>query len=344
MNGMLTDAFAAGATRVFNKSSMAVMQNVVAAFAEAFCPAPFSSAPLETDHPLHAPRKPASPENNPILIPSCATGQTNIYVRSETTFFASHDDTEMIAAASEIFYESSLETISGIRSSLRGYSKAAETKSGAAHLSALYRKIHAVTGAAGVAHLETFSNFSACLEAYLRELLANPAAFQSSTLRTLAAAIDLMGDLFAMGSNFSCPLPAEPAALVVDDDPISRRAVTFGLDKARIKSTAVADARSALAEAARFPYEVIFLDVDLPQTNGFDLCGLIRQMPLYESVPVVFVTGLRDFQTRARSTACHASDFISKPLSFLELAVKSLTLLIKGRLLQPVAPPLSFVT
>lgn len=341
MNGMLADAFAAGATRVLNKSDAAVMQNVVAAFAEAFNP----KLPQTIPPAPKSPRAPASPENNPILIPSIATGQTNIYVRNETTFMpACGLDHEMLAEAAAIFFESAMETMAGLRRCLRGYSKEPETKAGLAHLNALYRKIHSVTGAAGFAGLETFANYCACFEAYLRELLANPAAFQTSTPKTLAAAIDLIGELFAQGPDFNFTLPTEPAALVVDDDAISRRAVTFGLDKARIKSIGAKSSRDALEEISRHPFELIFLDVDMPEINGFDLCGLIRQTPTYETTPIVFVTGLCDFQTRARSTACHAADFISKPLSFLELAVKSLTLLLKTRIEQPVAPPPLFVT
>lgn len=341
MNGMLADAFAAGATRVLNKSDAAVMQNVVAAFADAFNPTlPSSVAP---GFPRSA-RKPAPPENNPVLIPSIATGQTNIYLRDDTSFISSSRDHEMLAEAASIFFDSAPETMAGIRRCLRGYSREPETKSGAANLNALYRKIHSVTGSSGFAGLETFSNFCACLEAYLRELHANAGAFQSSTLRTLALAIDLLGELFTLGPDFACALPPDPVALVVDDDPISRRAVEFGLNKSRLKSTCVGSSRDALAEIAQHPYELIFLDVDMPEINGFDLVPLIRQTPLYDSTPIVFVTGLRDFQTRARSTACHASDFISKPLSFLELAVKALTLLIKGRIQHPAAPPPLFVT
>src|SRR2546426_5710002 len=56
-----------------------------------------------------------------------------------------------------------------------------------------------------------------------------------------------------------------------------------------------------------FPYttlfrsEVVFLDVQMPGMDGFELCSKIRETQLNRSTPVVFVTGMNDFQSRANS-------------------------------------------
>ena len=74
------------------------------------------------------------------------------------------------------------------------------------------------------------------------------------------------------------------------------------------------------------------LDVDLPGMNGFELCAKLRQLPAHKKTPVVFVTSQSDFESRANSTMSGGNDFIGKPFRFIELAVKALIYVLKGRL------------
>ena len=60
--------------------------------------------------------------------------------------------------------------------------------------------------------------------------------------------------------------------------------------------------------------------------NGFELCTKLRTLPAYKKTPVVFVTSLNDFESRANSTMSGGNDFIAKPFLFIELAVKALVL------------------
>jgi DNA-binding response OmpR family regulator len=52
---------------------------------------------------------------------------------------------------------------------------------------------------------------------------------------------------------------------------------------------------------------------------------------------VVFVTGLNDFESRANSTMSGGNDLIAKPFLFMELAVKALVYVLRGRLPAPAA-------
>lgn len=434
INGMMDDAVAAGASRVFNKSDPSTTQNIVAGFMDSFfpmrasqmraaaanpappqpetvvameppaaanggtmmfqraaapAPAP-QAAPVRNGRPaflaptprfgaiptpkgptlnangaagpMRAPQLPAAglrmnasappaevaeapavsrhqpgqtifmAKNSPLL-PAVSKTPGPIVPPVETTFVpVSGEIADMQHEFVNVFFESGPETMSGIRKSLRAYSKEPSTPAGQAQLNGFYRKVHSLTGAAGMAALESIGNFSACLEAFLRELLLNPVAFQPSTLRTLASAVDLLGVMFDQGPECHCPLPTEPVALVVDDDVLSRRAVTFGLEKARLKAFGTADPHHALDEMGKRFYELIILDVDMPDMDGFELCSRIRHMHDYTHVPVVFITGMTDFQTRAKSITSGGNDFISKPLCFMELAVKALTFVLKGRL------------
>jgi DNA-binding response OmpR family regulator len=63
--------------------------------------------------------------------------------------------------------------------------------------------------------------------------------------------------------------------------------------------------------------------------DGIALCEEMRAMQLHKRTPVIFVTGLTDFKTRARTVLSGGDDLITKPVLPLELVVKAITLLLK---------------
>jgi len=126
--------------------------------------------------------------------------------------------------------------------------------------------------------------------------------------------------------------------MVVDDEAISRRAVIYALEKANLKCTSVEDPKTALTMLSENQFNLIFLDVDMPGMSGFELCTKLRTLPGHARTPVVFVTGLTDFESRARSTLSGGNDLIAKPFLFMELAVKAMTHLLSNQLaIKPVA-------
>jgi DNA-binding response OmpR family regulator len=66
--------------------------------------------------------------------------------------------------------------------------------------------------------------------------------------------------------------------------------------------------------------------------NGFELCTRLRGFARNKNTPVVFVTGLTDFESRASSTMSGGNDLIAKPFLFMELAVKALVYILRARL------------
>jgi DNA-binding response OmpR family regulator len=70
----------------------------------------------------------------------------------------------------------------------------------------------------------------------------------------------------------------------------------------------------------------------MPGMNGYEVCTKLRAQANYKDTPVIFVTGLSDFQSRTRSTLSGANDLIAKPFVFVELSVKVLSYLLKATL------------
>jgi PleD family two-component response regulator len=176
------------------------------------------------------------------------------------------------------------------------------------------------------------AQFSDALEALLKELSDKPKNITASTLRTVASAIDFLGVLFEPGSFSYGPDTASARILVVDDEELSRRAVVHALEKAKLPSVNLEDPQAALRLLSENSYDLILLDVDMPGINGFELCAKLRALPAHKKTPVIFVTKLSDFETRANSTISGGNDLIAKPFLFMELAVKSMVYVLRGRL------------
>ena len=145
-------------------------------------------------------------------------------------------------------------------------------------------------------------------------------------------AIDVLCRMFKEAGRYECPMISRAMVLVVDEDVVSQRAMTLSLEKARLLAMCATDAASALDQIRQILFELIFLEAAIPNVDGFELCSTIRQIPGYEQTPIVFVTELTDFQSRARSVTSGANEFISKPLCRIEMTVKALTFVMKGRL------------
>jgi DNA-binding response OmpR family regulator len=231
-------------------------------------------------------------------------------------------------------------TLAGLRAELKGLAKAENEAARLKYLQEMYRRIRALTGNAGVAGLTLIAQMCDAFEVLLKELHDKPSQLNPSTLRTVANTVDFLAILFERGTAPDKQQLPPAKVLVVDDEAISRRAVTYALDKAKLKSTSIEDPRIAFNMLSEQKFDLVFLDVDMPEMNGFELCTKLRTLPAHKRTPVVFVTSLTDFESRANSTMSGGNDFIAKPFMFIELAVKALLYVLRPRLVAAPEPAL----
>ena len=150
------------------------------------------------------------------------------------------------------------------------------------------------------------------------------------SLRTLAAGFTRVREL--LERRCSGPALASLAALVVDDDLVSRRAMAQALHKVGIRVNACAGAAEALAMlAGDGAYALVLSDVLMGEVNGFQFAARVRADPRHRQLPIVFVTSLRDFDQVFSAGEAGLNDAIAKPFLVKELTVKALTLLAPRR-------------
>lgn len=199
----------------------------------------------------------------------------------------------------------------------------------------LHRRIHSLVGNAAIGGFPRVARLASALDALLREFQDRADSINASTQRTFTQAIDLLAQLFARAETTEedeIPM-GEEKILVVDDEVISRRVLGHSLEKAKLRPTAVDHPQAALKllEGGDFSFDLIFLDVEMPDMNGYELCKKIRAIPRHNRTPILFVTALSSFDNRAKSTLSGGDDFIGKPFSYIELAVKALVFVLRGR-------------
>jgi CheY-like chemotaxis protein len=203
----------------------------------------------------------------------------------------------------------------------------------------LLTNVESVKESAGSPQLRSVRVLASALHGLLKQLSTNATNISPSALRTAAAALDLLELL--RKETVSPELATNPAVriLAVDDDPISRRAISIALKKTFNGPDLAPGGADALQLVRQQPYDLIFLDVEMPGMDGFELCSKIHETGLNRKTPVVFVTSHCDFGSRAKSALVGAHDLIGKPFLAFEITVKALTLVLRARLEAHCAKP-----
>lgn len=170
------------------------------------------------------------------------------------------------------------------------------------------------------------------LAGLLKQLSESKTEFDTSILRTTASALNLLEELCSPGVDSQLANRTPVQLLGVDDDAVCLAALSRALTKAFDAPDTAREGETALALAKEKKYDAIFLDIEMPGMDGFELCSKILQTPLNQTTPIIFVTSHGDFESRAKSTRAGALSLIAKPYLSFEITVKALTLTLRGRI------------
>jgi len=113
-----------------------------------------------------------------------------------------------------------------------------------------------------------------------------------------------------------------PCVLVVEDEEAIRELVCFHLELAAYECVTAADGKSALHLAQEKPFDLIILDLVLPQLDGITLCEAIRRSGPNREVPILIVTARREESDKILGLEIGGDDYVTKPFSFRELVAR----------------------
>ena len=116
--------------------------------------------------------------------------------------------------------------------------------------------------------------------------------------------------------------------LIVEDEPEMAQLLDKGLREEQIETSFARDGRAALEKSSQIPFDVILLDVMLPQVDGLEVARRLRQRQ--QDTPVLMLTARDSVPDIIRGLNAGADDYLTKPFSFLELLARIRALARRG--------------
>ena len=115
--------------------------------------------------------------------------------------------------------------------------------------------------------------------------------------------------------------------LLVEDEPHIADPLTLTLNKEGLDPTRVGTISDAREAYKNNTFDLIILDVKLPDGLGFDFCEEIRRNG--DSIPIIFLTSLSDEVDEVRGLSIGADDYVKKPFSAIALSMRIKKILVK---------------
>jgi len=115
--------------------------------------------------------------------------------------------------------------------------------------------------------------------------------------------------------------------LLVEDEPHIAEPLILALNKEGLDPTRVGTISDAREAYKNNTFDLIILDVKLPDGLGFDFCEEIRRNG--DSIPIIFLTSLSDEVDEVRGLSIGADDYVKKPFSAIALSMRIKKILVK---------------
>lgn len=108
--------------------------------------------------------------------------------------------------------------------------------------------------------------------------------------------------------------------LLVEDDGRVASFIKKGLEENLYTVTRVENGAGAIYEATTQEYEVVILDIMLPDMDGFEVCTTLRKRK--NTVPIIMLSALDAPEEKIKGLQCGADDYLAKPFLFEELLAR----------------------
>ena len=107
--------------------------------------------------------------------------------------------------------------------------------------------------------------------------------------------------------------------LIVDDVPDNLAVLHDALDESGYTVLVATGGEAALARAAQALPDIVLLDLEMPELDGFAVCQRLKEDERTALIPITILTGLDDREHRTRGIESGADDFLTKPVNMAAL-------------------------
>ncbi len=110
--------------------------------------------------------------------------------------------------------------------------------------------------------------------------------------------------------------------LVVDDTPENLQVLTQMLQQRGFTARPVPNGKLALLAAQTEAPDLILLDINMPEMDGYAVCAAFKSDKNLQDVPVIFISGMNDTLDKVRAFQAGGVDYITKPFHFEEVQAR----------------------
>ncbi len=107
--------------------------------------------------------------------------------------------------------------------------------------------------------------------------------------------------------------------MIVDDNPANLKLLEEMLVREGHEVRSFPRGRLALAAARKSPPDLMLLDINMPEMNGYEVCKGLKSEPTLSQIPVIFLSALDGTGDKVKAFESGAADYISKPFQFEEV-------------------------
>ncbi len=110
--------------------------------------------------------------------------------------------------------------------------------------------------------------------------------------------------------------------LIADDNENIREAITYLLEDEGYQLKLAKDGNETLKKAKEFHPDILFLDIMMPEMNGYDVCRTLKSDPDLKDIYVIMLTAKGQVAEQERGKEVGADEYIVKPFSPMEILAK----------------------
>mgnify|MGYP000995257577 CR=1 FL=1 len=110
--------------------------------------------------------------------------------------------------------------------------------------------------------------------------------------------------------------------LIVDDNPVNLDLLSNMLQDRSYRVRVAMNGKRALAAARSRPPDLIMLDINMPEMDGYEVCRELKSDATTSDVPVIFISALDETMDKVRAFEVGGADYVTKPFQFEEVLAR----------------------
>jgi chemotaxis family two-component system response regulator PixG len=126
-----------------------------------------------------------------------------------------------------------------------------------------------------------------------------------------------------MFTSLVATAPAQPLIACVDDSPLICRIMEEMLSSAGYRFIGVSDPLKAIGVLSATKPDLIFLDLMMPDTDGYQICGQLRKLSVFRHTPILILTGSDGLFNRVKANIVGSNGFLSKTAVDAEIVLST---------------------